>query len=203
MLLEGRLCYVTLSMASWQLCGAMEDAAHAEIDARIPHRHVRGPEDGQRDESGTIRWDTRVDANGQEALLEELQRRVWDEQFRRQRELGLLFSEQRWGACFLDDHPWEKEDAAERNLLVVFGDLGALAAVRFTSFLRDCRRIERPLAELRAFEAHEAERMRAFVAEQHDDLVRNFDPKVVPLRKQLKVMIHPDALRGMEDDGLL
>ena len=68
---------------------------------------------------------------------------------------------------------------------------------------RDCRRIERPLAELRALEAREAERMRAFVAEQHADLVRNFDPRVVPLRKKLKVMIHPDALRDMGDDGLL
>jgi hypothetical protein len=29
------------------------------------------------------------------------------------------------------------------------------------------------------------------------------DPKVVPLRKTLKVMLHPEALRDMEDDGLL
>lgn len=45
--------------------------------------------------------------------------------------------------------------------------------------------------------------MRGFVAAQHEDLVRNFDPKVVPLRKKLEVMIHPEALRDMEDGGLL
>ena len=49
-------------------------------------------------------------------------------------------------------------------------DPDALGAVRFTSFLSDCRRIERPLDELRALEAREADRMRDFVAEQHDDL---------------------------------
>jgi hypothetical protein len=201
-LVDHRLCYVTLTMASWQLYGAMQDAASAEIEARVPHRHVRGPEDGKRDASGSIRWDMRVEANGQEALLEALRRRVWQEQFRRRGELGQLFCEQRLGACFLDDHPWEYEDPTERNLLVVFSDPDALAAVRFTSFLRDCRRIERPLAELRALEMHEAQRMRDYVAAQHDDLVRNFDPKVVPLRKKLRVMLHPEALRDLEDDGL-
>lgn len=202
LLVDGRLCYVTLTMASWHLYGAMEDAARAEIEARLPHRHVRGPDDGTRDESGSIRWDMRVEAGGQEALLEELQRRVWEEQFRRRSELGRLFCESRQGLCFLDDHPWEYQDPSERNLLVVFSDPDALAAVRFASFLRDCRRIERPLADLRTLEAREAQRMRDFVTAQHEDLVKNFDPKVVPLRKKLKVMIHPEALRDLEDDGL-
>lgn len=202
-LVDGRLCYLTLSMASWQLYSAMQDAADAEIEARIPHRHVRGPEDGKRDERGMIRWDLRVEAGGQEALLEELQHRVWSEQLRRRLELGQILAAQHQGACFLDDAPWEASPPDECNLLVVFSDPDALGAVRFASFLRDCRRIERPLAELRALEACEARRMREFVAAQHDDLVLDFDRKVVPLRKKLKVMMHPDALRDLEDDGLV
>lgn len=197
MLVDGRLCYVTLSMTSWRLHGTMQEAADGEIEARIPHRHVRGPEDGKRDERGVIRWDTRVEAGGQEALLEELQHRVREEQFRRRRELGQIFHEQRQEVCFLDERPWEYQAPDERNLLVVFSGPDALAAVRFKSFLRDCRRIERPLAELRALEASEAKRMRAFVIAQHEDLIENFDPRVVPLRKKYKVMIHPDALRDI------
>lgn len=202
-LVDGRLCYVTLTMASWHLRGTMDEAANAEIQTHIPHRHVRGPEDGERDESGLIRWDMRVDAGGQEALLGELQHRIWEEQFRRRSELGRVFCEERRRACFLDDQPWEYQTPDERNLLVVFSDPEALAAVRFASFLNDCRRIENPLAELHALEASEAERMREFVAAQHEDLLKNFDPRVVPLRRKRKVMIHPDALRDMEDDGLL
>jgi hypothetical protein len=203
MLVEGRLCYVTLTMASWHLQGVMEDAADAEIQSRLPHRYVSGPDDGQRDASGAIRWDQRVDAQGQEALLDELQSRVWDEQSRRRRELGLRFGEQCLGVCFLDAEPWERKTTDERNLLVVFSDPYALAAVRFTSFLRDCRLIERRLDELRAWQAHEAERMCAFVAQQHEHLIENFDAKVVPLRKKWKVMIHPAAMRDMDDDGPL
>jgi hypothetical protein len=44
--------------------------------------------------------------------------------------------------------------------------------------------------------------MRDFVAAQHDDLVNNFDPKIVPLRKKLKLMLHPEAFRDIEDGGL-
>lgn len=44
--------------------------------------------------------------------------------------------------------------------------------------------------------------MREFVSAQHEDLLRNFDPGGVPLRRKSKMMIHPDALRDMEDDGL-
>lgn len=202
-LVDGRLCYLTLTMASWHLYGSMEEAANAEIEVRIPHRHVRGPEDGKRDESGSVRWDMRVDAGGQEALLEELKHRVWEEQSRRRSELGRIFCEQRRHVCFLDDHPWEDQRPDERNLLVVFSDPEALAAVRFATFLNDCRRMGRPLAGLRALEAREAERMREFVAAQHEDLLRNFDPGVVPLRRKYKVMIRPDALRDLKDDGLL
>lgn len=104
--------------------------------------------------------------------------------------------------CFFDDRPWEYQPADECNLLVVFSDPESLAVVRFASFLNDCRRIESPLAELHALEAREAERMREFVAAQHEDLQRNFDSRVVPLRRKLQVMIHPDALRDMDDDGL-
>jgi hypothetical protein len=45
--------------------------------------------------------------------------------------------------------------------------------------------------------------MRGFVAAQHADLVKDSDPKVVPLRKRLEVMIQPEALRDLENDGLL
>lgn len=58
-----------------------------------------------------------------------------------------------------------------------------------------------PLADLRTLGEREAQRMRDFVTAQHEDLVKNFDPKVVPLRKKLKVMFHPEALRDL--DGLL
>jgi hypothetical protein len=200
-LLDGSICYLTLSMLSWHLYGSMQEVADEEIQRLVPHRHVRGPEDGKV-EGGMVRWDLRVDASGQEALLNELQHRVWPEQDRRRRELGEEFQTLRSGATFLDDSRWPGEGPDEQNLRIVFTDPEALTAVRFTSFLRDCRQLQRPLSELRALESRESERMRAFVKAQHEDLVKNFDPKVVPLRKKRKILMHPEALRDIEDGSL-
>lgn len=199
-LINGRICYLTLSMASWYLHGSMQEAADEEVQALVPHRHVRGPEDGK-SKGGMVRWDLRVDAAGQEALLDELRHRVWAELDRRRRKLGQTFQQERSGAAFLDDKPWPETSPHEQNLRIVFSDPDALAAVRFVSFMRDCRRIQRPLSELLGFEAREAESIRAFVRAQHEDLVQNFDPKVLPLRKKLKILMHPQALRDLEDDG--
>ena len=199
-LIDGRICYLTLSMAAWHLYGSMQEAVDEEIQALVPHRHVRGPEEGK-SEGGRGRWDQRVDAGGQEALLDELRHRAWAELDRRRRELGQMFLESRSGASFLDDKPWPEVPPDEQNLLIVFTDPKSLEAVRFTSFMRDCRRIQQPLSELRALEAREAEDVRAFVRAQHEDLIRNFDPKVVPLRKKFKILMHPQALRDLEGDG--
>ena len=84
-------------------------------------------------------------------------------------------------------------------MLIVFSDPGALARVRFASFLRDCHAIERPLEELKLSEDQEVQRIVGYVNEQHADLLRNFDPKVVPLRKRRRVMMHPEALCDLED----
>jgi hypothetical protein len=195
-LLNGRICYLTLSMASWHLYGVMQEAAHEQIQLLVPHRHVRGPEDGKI-EGGLVHWDLRVDASGQEALLDELSHRVWAEEDRRRRQLGAEFQNLHSGATFFDDNPWPDDGSDKQSLKIVFTDPEALAAVRFTSFLRDCRRLERPLSELRALESLECERMRAFVTAQHEDLVKNFDPKVVPLRRKRKILMHPDALRDI------
>jgi hypothetical protein len=195
-LLNGRICYLTLSMASWHLYGEMQEAADEQIQLLVPHRRVRGPEDGKI-EGGLVRWDLRVDASGQEVLLDELRHRVWAEEDRRRRQLGAEFQNLRNGATFIDDSPWPGEGPDQQNLNIVFTDPEALAAVRFTPFLRDCRRLQRPLSELRALESLECEHMRAFVKAQHEDLLKNFDPKVVPLRKKRKILLHPDALRDI------
>ena len=197
--ISGRLCYLTLSMAAWHLYATMQEAASDEIERLVPHRHVPGPDDGTVEQGGLIRWDMRVEADGQEGLLEELQRRTWDYEFRRSQELLLEYRSSSQAATFFIDNPYPGDPTADMNLLIVFSDPEALARVRFTSFLRDCRAIERPLQELELIEDQEVQRIVVYVNEQHADLLRNFDPKVVTLRKRRKVMMHPEALRDIVD----
>lgn len=202
-LIDGRLTYLTLNMAGWHLYGVMQSAASDEIDRLVPHRYAAGPDDGKM-EGGLITWDQRVEAGGHEALLEELQRRVWDYEARRCRELLDEFNERAESALWLVDDPYPETTKAEgeSNLLIVFSDPEALARVRFTSFLRDCRVMEQPRQGLTGLEDRETRAILDFVNQQHEDLRRNFDPKVTTLRKRRKVMMHPEALRDLEDDGL-
>ena len=104
-------------------------------------------------------------------------------------------------AAFFVDDPYAEGAKDESNLLVVFSDPEALAQVRFTSFLRDTRALERPRDELKAFEDREAQAILRYVNEQHDELLRTFDPQVLPLRRRRKVMMHPEALRDIDDSG--
>lgn len=76
-LVDKQLVYLTLSMAAGYLYGQISEAAADELQRRIPHHHVSGPDDGKQ-EDGMIRLDMRIDAGGHEALLDELQARIWD-----------------------------------------------------------------------------------------------------------------------------
>lgn len=199
-MLDGRLCYLTLSMAAWYCYGSMQTAASDEIARLVPHRYVPGPQHGRR-EGGLIRWDHRVDAGRREGMLDELQRRAWAYEARRCEALLAQFKEQRQAGTFFIADPYPDEPHDERNLLIVFSDPEALARVRFTSFMRDSRALERPREELQAVEAAEVGKVVHHVQEEYDDLLRNFDPKVVPLRKRREVMLHPDAVRDLGDRG--
>lgn len=98
---------------------------------------------------------------------------------------------------------WPAEDPDERNLEIVFTDPAALEQVRFESFLADTRRIERPAEEIDRAVANEVDLLNAYVAEQLEDLRRNFNPKTTTLRMRIKVMVHPqafDALGPGDDD---
>lgn len=202
-LIDGRLTYMTLSMAAWYLYGAIQTAAGDEVDRLVPHRYAAGRDDGKV-EGGLIRWDRRVDAGGHEALLEELQHRVWDYEARRCQDLLVEFKDRGRAVTWFikDPYPDAAKAKDESNVLIVFSDPGALARVQFTSFLRDCRAMAQPRHELNALEDREIRAIRNFVNEQHDDLRRNFDPKVTTLRKRRKVMLHPEALRDLEGDGM-
>ncbi|MFM7507416.1 MAG: hypothetical protein ACKO3M_12855 [Rubrivivax sp.] len=169
-LVHGRLCYLTLTMAAAWLLDAADEAARVELDRLVPPRHVPGPEHGQRDGRGYVRWDMRVDAGGLEALHDALQRRIWDELARRGKELAEAWAAREQVACWLNDAPYEHEPADEQNLRVIFSGPEALSAVRLGSFLRDCRRIARPRAEKQALREPEAERMRHYVARAHEAL---------------------------------
>jgi len=185
---DGRFTYATLSMAAAHVHAQVDSHADEVIATLIPHRHVRGSEHGK-PVSGGYQWDLRVDAEGREAFLDELRRRSYTYLGERHQALARSWDEQRRGAAYLVEH----SEGGEHSLNVTFSDRTALQAVRFRSFLDDCRRLERPASELEPQIEAEKVAVEEFLRSTLADIEANFDPTVVPLRKKSKVVLAPEA----------
>jgi hypothetical protein len=185
---DGRLAYADLSMAAGYLLSEIEEHAREIVEALIPHRYVPGKDHGKRVEGG-YSWDMRVDAEGQESLLEELQDFSYAGTRRRHEELADLWDRDAAKGVFI----FERDIAGESNKHFVFTDKRALEVIRFRSFLRDCRAIERPFAELNAQAGRERSDVESQLRAEHARLLEEFDPTVVKLRKKRKVIVRKDA----------
>jgi hypothetical protein len=75
----------------------------------------------------------------------------------------------------------------------LFSNTAALKAVRFRSFLRDCRAIERPAAELTPHMDSEKQAADIFVHAEHERLLREFNPNVDRTRKRRKIVVCENA----------
>jgi hypothetical protein len=180
--------YASLSMAAGFLLGQLEEQAHETMDALIPHRIVPGAEHGKREGEGYA-WDMRVDADGKEAVFDDLQALAYDYEHRRYGALADLWDRKAHRGVFVR----RQEIPGEVNADFAFTDKTALEAVRFRSFVRDCRAIERPFGELDRAAHDERSYFDSYLRTEHERLLKEFDPNVVRLRKRRKVIIHKDA----------
>lgn len=185
---DERFAYATLSMAAAYLTSEIQNHALDLIEQRIPHRYVPGKNHGKV-EGESWEWDMRVDAGGKEALLDALQHRVFE--FERERHEALLDSWDQIGRCGV--LVVDTSTPPEKNLHFVFTDTMALAAVRFRSFMRDVRSIERPAEELTQALDAEKKAIAGFIAEQLEALSRTVDPSIARIRPRRRVMVHKNA----------
>jgi hypothetical protein len=190
---DRRFTYASLSMAAGFLLAQLEEQALATLDALVPHRFVPGRDHGKREGVGYA-WDMRVDADGKEAVLEDLQALVFDYERRRHDELAELWDRTAAKGVFIR----QQDSADESNADFVFASTAALEAVHFRTFVRDCRAIARPFDELDRQARSELALLEARLREEHQRLLQTFDPNVVRLRRRRKVLIH----RGAADELL-
>lgn len=180
--------YATLTMVAGHLFSELQEASADLLQARIPHRYVPGRNHGKVEGVGW-EWDQRLEAGGQEDILEALRDRVFAYEQDRFDALLSTWNAAGHGGVYLLD----TSEGEENNLHVVFTDPTALERVRFRSFMRDCRAIERPAAELDKAVAEERSALAKFIATAHEEVVRTYDPTLARLRKRMRVMVHKGA----------
>lgn len=180
--------YGTLSMAAGYLYSRIDEASFDLIQTRIPYRYVDGARHGKVDGNGR-QWDQRVDAGGQEALLEALQEKVFAYRQERYEALIELWAARDIGGIYLLD----TSEPGEKNVHVVFGDTSALEKVRFRSFVRDCHASARDASEIEAAVRAEHAALDAFIDATHRELQQTIDPNVRVLRKRRRITVHKNA----------
>ncbi|MFQ5730166.1 MAG: hypothetical protein ACE5GN_07385, partial [Waddliaceae bacterium] len=91
----------------------------------------------------------------------------------------------------------EESTEEEPHINFVFSDKTALKSIRFRFFMRDCQNIAGNNAELARMVEEEKKAAVEYLEQQYHDIMKNFDPKIVKLRKKRKVIIADGALQGL------
>lgn len=178
-------------LAGYQYC-KLEEFGFDKINEMIPHEYVDGKNHGKREGKGSI-FDLRVDAGGLEAQLDELKDRYYKYLFSRSESILDDFDAKAPKRVYLVD----VSRGSEPHIDIIFTDKSALQAVNFRQFMNDCQAIKGNSVELTELIEKEYQEALDFLEKSHLDIITNFDPKVVKLRKKKKIIISDDAARDL------
>ncbi|MBL3599590.1 MAG: hypothetical protein JMN25_06950 [gamma proteobacterium endosymbiont of Lamellibrachia anaximandri] len=192
LLIEGQLYYGTVTSLTTHLMEEIDDAGSDYIDKLIPSKLVEGENNGKRQGGGFL-WDMHTDANGLEGQLEELKRRWWAYQNERHDALGEALSS--WApAIYTKDENWD--DDPSRTF--IFTNSDSLKRVRWRHFLSDCALLQTPLSDTDDLLKREIELAITFLDEAHQEIMEDYDPKVIRFRKKRKIIMAPGHLDDLE-----
>ncbi len=190
--IDGVFHYATLSCLAGYLLGKIDDAGSEMIDKLIPHEYVNGPNHGKREGRGFL-YDKRIDAAGLEAQLEELRDRFYSYTSERYRALADIFDRKAQRRVYMLD----RSNAHEPQMDFIFSDKEALQAVRFRHFMEDCRSIQGENRDVDIFIEEECKAVTGFLERMHQDILRNFDPRVKKFHRKRKIVMAEGALKDL------
>lgn len=179
---DGRPVTAVFSMAAGYICARLCDASSGFLKAAVPHRYVYGRYHGTgvgRDQ----RCDLRLDAHGQEGVVEELERRIWTYEEERVDLLLTHWEHESRECVYLLEDP----DLGAGTIHVVLSDRAAFRRVRGQSLVATCQAIERPVAELEEAVAEEKRLLARFIEAQRTDVVGSWWNRVRRLPQRPRI----------------
>ena len=154
--------------------------------------HVDGPDHGKREGKGLV-YDKRLEADGLEGQLQAL-RDCYDTYMKKRHEDLLDRLHTSATTCV---YMRDRSRSDEPQMDFVFSNMTTLDAVRFRHFVSDCRRIVGEPAELDSLIEQERCLALNFLANTHRDIMDNFDPTAVKLRRKRKIILANDNLKDL------
>lgn len=200
LILNSKLYYANFFSLADYIKWQLEEMGSNEIEKLIPHEYVSGKDDGKEDSDGNFLLDLRVEANGLERQLEELKKRWWKYLFSQEERLSKQQVNKPAAVYFRDtSKPYEN------SCDFIFNNASALRQVSWRSLLADCKVFEADFKEVDKLLAEEYKHAKSWLNETYQDIMRNFDPKIIPFKRKRKILLAPSALDSLaklqdEDD---
>ncbi len=191
--IDGVFYYSNLWSVADYLMSVIDDICSAKINELIPYDFVPGKNHGKREGKGSV-YNMEHDAGGLEGQLEELQGCSYEYIGKRHADLADDFDQKASKTSYIIEESTEDEP----HINFVFSDKTALKSIRFKSFMRDCKNIAGNNAELARRVEEEKKAAVEYLEQQYHEIMKNFDPKVVKLRKKRKVILADGALNGLD-----
>ena len=191
LLIQEQFYYATFMSLATYFLDDIESAGREHIDQLIPHDYVDGKNQGKPEKGGFL-LDMKIDAGGLEAQLDELQDRWYTYQRERSCALNKMFNDSP-PAVFIKDH----ERDADPHRFFVFKNVSTLKQIRWKHFLSDCESLITDLSAQEDQIKREIDDAVSWLSENHLDILKNFDPKIIKFRKKNKIIILPGALEGL------
>ncbi|HED19083.1 MAG TPA: hypothetical protein ENI74_06220 [Gammaproteobacteria bacterium] len=182
--IDGTFYYADISSLAGYLTDTLDELGFERIDELIPCQFINGPEHGKREDTGYV-YDKRPDANGLEGQLQALRDNYYVYMRERYEVLLDRFNTSPTTCVYMRNRSRNNEP----HMDFVFSDATALDAVRFRHFISDCRRIAGDPAEVDHLIEQEKHRALDFLANTYKDIMDNFDPTVVKLRRKCKIIL--------------
>jgi len=183
--------YATFMSLATYFIDEIESAGDDHINQLIPHEYVDGKDQGK-PESGGFLLDMKLDAGGLEAQLDELKSRWYSYQQERWYALSKTFSDLPV-AVFIQDQDWDDDP----HRFFIFNNVSTLKLIRWQHFLSDCEPLVADFSVMEELFTKETGDAISWLSENHQDILKNFDPKVIKLRKKKKIIISPRALEDL------
>ncbi len=188
MLINDNFWYASFTSVATHLGDDSEEAGNNYIEQLIPHEYVEGKNHGKKTEGG-FSWDMKKNAHGLEGQLDELQYR-WTAYMQ---ESWLVTSQSNANcepAIYVKDNHWDNDP----HRSFIFSNEASLKKVRWRHFLSDIKPLLADSSILDKEMEQEVEKSKGFLDEQYRDIMDNFNPKVIKLRKKMKIVMPPDVL---------
>jgi hypothetical protein len=192
LMIDGAFHYAVISSLAGYLTDMLDEAGFDRIDELIPCQYDVGPNHGNREGNGYV-YDKRLNAGGLEGQLQALRDRYYTYMKERYEALLERFNTSPATCVYMRDRTRDNEPQKD----FVFSDATALDAVRFRHFVSDCRRITGDPAEVDHLIAQEKHLALDFLANTNKDIMDNFDPTVVKLRRKRKIILADDTLKDL------